>query len=100
MPRAGPGRSARVICSYDHKKQRRQGRAFWRASRSVRRAPARIRDDASRRITGAAPFRESALETTVMMPRRAITKFGVPSSILPDNVSRFVGKRGQKEASP
>ncbi len=53
--------------------------------------------DASRCVTGAALFREANSKNAVMMLRQAISRFGVPATILSDNGSCFVGARGRKK---
>ena len=54
-------------------------------------------DDASRCVTGAALFKEAASENAVTVLRQAISRFGVPATILSDNGSCFVGVRGRKK---
>ena len=53
-------------------------------------------DDASRRVTGAALFREATSENAVTVLRQAICGFGVPATIPSDNGSCFVGRDGHK----
>lgn len=54
-------------------------------------------DDASRCVTGAALFAEATSENTVITLRHAVSRFGVPATILSDNGSCFVGRGGRKK---
>ena len=56
-------------------------------------------DDASRRITVAAPLKESTSENAAAALWQAVGRFGVPATILSDNGSCFVGAGGCKKSS-
>ena len=54
-------------------------------------------DDASRCVTGAALFKEATSVNAVAVLRQAISRFGAPATVLPDNGSYFVGRGGRKK---
>ena len=54
-------------------------------------------DDASRRVTGAALFKEATSKNAVVVLRQAVGRFGVPATILSDNGPCFVGRGGRKK---
>ena len=53
--------------------------------------------DASRYVTGAALFEEATSENAVTVLRQAVSRFGVPATILSDNGYCFVGVGGRKK---
>ncbi len=56
-------------------------------------------DDASRCVTGAALFREATSENAVIVLQQAISRFGIPATILSDNGSCLVGRGGRKKST-
>ena len=52
-------------------------------------------DDSSRCVTGAGMFKEATSENAVSVLRKAVRQFGRPATVLSDNGSCFVGRRGR-----
>ena len=53
-------------------------------------------DDASRCVVAARVFAEATSENAVTVLREAVKRFGTPATILSDNGSCFVGRRGRR----
>ena len=96
-----PGRSKqRKWVRYEHVYSNAMWHTDWHAIKDQRTKEMNLityLDDASRRVTGAAPFREATYENAVIVLRRAISLFGAPATILSDNGSYFVGRSGRKK---
>ena len=84
--------------------ERRHPSSMWHTDRRIMKDP-RFRglnlitflDDASRRVTGAALFKEATSKNAVAVLRQAAGRFGVPATILSDNGPCFVGRGGRKK---